>query len=216
MLELRKKVHYEIIETDEPAMKLRNFDWNSDAGNTATLTWDWPQNRIIKLMFVFEWKREDLDIPDIEILLRDGWPHEVVTRDLSSKFSANIAEGKKKFLICPAYFNEDKSISVLKPAHTTDWIFKKAAVTAKVMYKPFPLSQYQQVNLRVVSSDPSMNKMITEALSYAVYERGRRIAGYPVDAMIMSGACRFYIKKEQEVKFSLEDEYLHLLDLKRG
>ncbi|MCL1884463.1 MAG: hypothetical protein FWF81_12040 [Defluviitaleaceae bacterium] len=206
---MNRKADYIFLENNDDDMKLNRFEWSIDGKNNAVISWDWPRNRIVKLMFIFEWESEKN--PDTETLLREGYKHEVVTRDLSAKYTTSI-DGKRKFIAVPGYFNEDKGITVYKPAYVTDWLYKKISLVASATYKPLPLSQFQKATLRVTISDKTQLPLVCEVLKYAVYEQGRKIGEYPLDSLSMSGACGFYIKKEQQVKFIFDDNYSHLID----
>jgi len=186
-----------------------------DDKNNAVLTWEWPQNRTIKLLFIFEWTDDETEVPGIETLLNENHPHEVVTRELSAKFSKNIQK-KSKFIAVPAYFNDDKGITICKPVYETDWLFKKVSLKTTVKLKPLPLSQFQLATIRVMADDSSQMQLVTQILKYAIYEQGRKVGEYPLDTLSCAGACGFYIKKEQAVKFILDENYSHLFNLTGG
>ncbi|MCL2386356.1 MAG: hypothetical protein FWC89_02295 [Defluviitaleaceae bacterium] len=200
-------------------MALRNFEWRMDERNNAVLTWEWPSSPVVKLMLVFKWDCDEASaepqIPDVEALIRDGVPHEVVSRDLQARFSAKVSQGKRKYLVALAYFNDNKGITICKPTHVTDWLFRKTTVTTSVACKPVPLSQYQKVSLRVKVSDESDIPQICKILKYAIHEQGRTVGEYPLDAGVMSGMYHFYIKKDQTVKFLFDEKFCHLFDLRR-
>jgi hypothetical protein len=206
---------YRVEDCADQSMKLRRFEWTIDNKNNAVLTWDWPQSRLVKLMFIFWHDDESLDIPEVDELVNGGDSHEVVTRDLSSQFTAAIPSGKRKYIAVPGYFNEDKGVTVCKTAYVTDWLFKKVTLTATAMCKPLPLSQFQKIVLRVSASDTSQMPLVCQILKYAVYEQGRKVGEYPLDSLSMSGACGFFIKKEQAVRFILDENYSHLFNITR-
>ena len=212
---MAKITNYTISETDDNSMNLRRFERTLDDRNNAILTWEWPQNHLIKLMFIFEWTDGERDAPDIETLLNENHPHEVVTRELASKFTRAIQK-KSKFIAAPAYFNDDRGITICKPVHETDWLFRKVTLTATATFKPLPLSNFHRATIRVISDDPSQMELVTQILKYAVYEQGRKIAEYPLDTLTCSGACGFHLKKEQTVKFILDENYSHLFNVSGG
>ncbi|MCL2216228.1 MAG: hypothetical protein FWB91_04315 [Defluviitaleaceae bacterium] len=204
---------YVLVENKEPDMALGQFEWRLDDNNNAIITWEWPVDRMVRLMLVFELEDES-KAPKITRMMLDEHPHEVITRDLGAKFTVNISGEKRRFLLCPAYFDENSSIAVYRPEYVTDWIFKKTKITTEAIYKALPLSQFQKVTLRVVSSDATQTPLVSRVLKYVIHERGRETGRYPLDATVMAGAAHFYIKKDQAVKFVLEDGYDHLLDIR--
>jgi hypothetical protein len=205
--------NYKIQETTDPSMELRNFKATMDDKNNAVLSWEWPQNRNVKLMLIFHLHDGERE-PELEELLTQN--HQVVTRDLTAKYSAAITGGKLKFIAVPAFFNEDKGITVCKTMYVTDWLFKKVSITATVTEKPLPLSQFKQATLRVTASDPAQVPLICQILKYAIYEQGRKTGEYPIDPAVMSGACNLFIKKEQIVKYIFDENYSHLFNLRTG
>jgi len=203
---------YVLIENKEPDMALGQFGWQLDSNNNALITWEWPTNRMVKLMLIFE--LDDGNEPKITRLVMEQHPHEVITRDLASKFTATVSGERKRFLLCPAYFDESKSITVYRPEYITDWFYKKTKITTQINYKPLPLSQFQKISFRVTSGDAAQMPLISKVLKYAIYEQGRELGRYPLDAPVMAGSAFLYIKKDQAVKFVLEDGYDHLFDIK--
>ncbi|MCL2199147.1 MAG: hypothetical protein FWB80_09515 [Defluviitaleaceae bacterium] len=202
---------YKLITDTDETMKLRRFEWTIDKKNNAVLSWDWPQNRTIKLMFIFEFETEDA--PQIEDLIAKSDRHEVVTRDLANSYTAPIISGKKKYIVVPAFFNEDKGITIVKPAYVTDWLFKKVALNASVSYKPIPLGNFQKATLRVTASDASQMPLVCQILKYAIYEQGRKVGEYPLDTLAMSGACSVIMEKNRIVKYILDENYSHLFNI---
>ena len=208
-----KKADYTFEETTDASMKLRKFEWILDSKNDIVLSWEWPQNRLIKLMFVFAWTDENAELPEISELFTGEYSHELITRELSSKMTKSFT-GKVKFVALPAYFNDNKGITICKTSYITDWIFKKIVLSSSVASHPVPLGQFQKINLRVTASDSSQMPLVQDILKYAICENGRVIGTYPLDSISMSGACGFYIKKEQTVKFILDENYSKLFDLR--
>ncbi|MCL1844868.1 MAG: hypothetical protein FWF77_03085 [Defluviitaleaceae bacterium] len=192
-----------------PDAELGRFEWSVDNKNNAILQWDWPKNRAVKLMFIFPWDKEE--VPDVEYFLSDEQSREVITRDLASSFSVPLAADKMKFICAPGFFNDDRGISVSRAVYVTDWVFRKISLSASAAYAPLALGAFQKVTLRVVASD--FSPLTCDVLRYAIYENGQKIGEYPLDAHSMSGACGFYIKKEQRVKFILDERYGHLFEL---
>ena len=203
---------YKLDRNSDPSMELRQFGWQLDSKNNAVLTWEWPTERSVKLMLIFECGEDD-ENPNIRDLLKKEHPHEVVVRDLGAKFSVNIPEGRRKFLVCPAYFDDSKSVVVYEPVYVTDWLYKRTVITAKVQSKPLPLSQFQHMSFRITASDMTQLPLITQVMKYVIHEQGRLVGKYPLDATIMAGGGHFYIKKDQAVKFQLDEGYDHLLEI---
>lgn len=188
-------------------MSLQNFIWQADSKN-ITLTWDWPIEREVRFALIFICENEN---PDVAKLLNDKHPHDVVMRDLASSYMATLSEKKCKLLICPAHFNDDKTISVCPPALTTDWIYKKFEVHVKIMYNQLQLSRYQKVSLSFETSSDS--ELLSKALTYAIYEDEQLIASYPIDAQLLTTGGNIYLQKNQIVKFVLHPDYEHLIQL---
>ena len=117
-------------------------------------------------------------------------------------------------MICPAYFDENHVINLYKPVYTTDWLHRKTRISAKVAYEPLPLSQFKKVTLRVAVADASQLPLVTRVVRYAIYENERELGKYPMDDAVMAGEAHFYIKKDQSVKFVLDEGYDHLLDVR--
>ncbi|MCL1878697.1 MAG: hypothetical protein FWF80_07555 [Defluviitaleaceae bacterium] len=195
---------------DAPDGELRRFEWSADNKNNAVLEWDWPKNRAVKLMFIFPWEKEE--IPDIEFFLGEEQTREIITRDLASHFTIPLEAEKMKFVCATGFFNEDKGISICRNPYVTDWVYRKIAITADAIYKPISLSPFHKVTLRVSASDYS--PLTCDVLRYAIYEHGQKAGEYPLDAHSMSGACGFYLKKEQRVKFILDEKFGHLFELR--
>jgi len=200
--------NYVLQETINPDMSLQNFSWQSDSNN-ATLMWDWPIEREIRFALIFSCENEN---PDISKLLNDKHPHDVVMRDLASNFVTTLSEARCKFLICPAHFNNDKTISVCPPALMTDWVYKKFEVAASTIYSPLQLSRYQKVSLTIETN--SDVELLSKALTYAIYEDDMPIASYPIDAHLLAHGGHMYIQKNQTVEFVLHSDYEHLFQLK--
>ncbi|MCL1863811.1 MAG: hypothetical protein FWF78_09625 [Defluviitaleaceae bacterium] len=202
---------HNFITSSDDTMKLRRFEWTIDNKNNAILSWDWPKNRDLKLMLVFEYETEDA--PEIEELLaKSDRKHDVVTRDLANSYTKPITSGKKKHIIIPAFFNEDKGITIVKPAYVTEWLFKKVTINASVSYTPITLGQYHKATLRVTVSDESQIP-VSQVLKYAIYEQGRKIGEYELDYMVMSGTCSIILEKDRIVKYILDKNYSHLFNL---
>lgn len=206
------KTKFVLAENNDEAMAFKQFEWHVDDKNNAVISWDWPTERTVKLALVFE-QSDDGNFPDISELLQDGHSHEIVVRDLASRISVSITEGKKKFLVCPGYFDDSRNVIVYKPVYETDWLYKKATINAQVFYKSLPLSNFHKVNMRITSTDMTLMPSISNVLTYIISERGRKLGQYPLDPGVMSGNGHFYIKKDQTVSFKLDEGYAHLLEL---
>ena len=198
---------YIFINGDD-TMRIENLTRTADERNNAVLTWDWPRSSTVKLLFIFEWAEED--IPTVEELFNH--PFGVASRELGARFTKPI-QGKVKFIAVPGFFDEDKQINICKLPTETDWIFKKINLDSSVIVKPVPLGQFQHVTLRIHSEDISLVERITEIVKYAIYEQGHKVGEYPIDAQICYGSCGMYIKKTQEIKFILDENYSHLYKL---
>jgi len=194
--------------TDEN-MAITQLKWVVDDKNNAKLSWNWPFDSNVKLLVVFEFDEKYEKIPDIETLLKIEHPHEAVVRDLGADFSKPISEGRRKFVLYPGYF-ENNQVALYKPAYETDWMFKKTVVNTAIFYKPLAFGGFKQVSMRVSSSD---SDILTKALSYTICKNGQVLGKYPLDNMVMSGKCHFFIPKDQTVNFSIDENYKHLIEL---
>ena len=193
---------YILEDHNEPAMAVRKFAWAADEQHQVVLEWAWPSDPRVKLMLVFP--VEEKDEPDIANFLWWGQEHTVVSRSLASKFIAPIQGERQRFMIAPAYFNAENAVVVYKPTQLSDWIYKKNRVSAQAQYKPLRLSRYKQVSLNVSlpadSADPG------KALRYGIYENNRLIGIYPLDTDIIEGNYTIYVRKNQQVKFLVDEE----------
>ncbi|MCL2372502.1 MAG: hypothetical protein FWC78_03770 [Defluviitaleaceae bacterium] len=193
------------------AMGLRNFSWRMHS-NQATLEWDWPIERDTRFALVFECEDEN---PDIAKLIEEKHPHEIVPRDLSSQFAAAITRDRCKFLLSPAYFDENNTVVVCHPTVQSDWIYKRAVVDARAVYKPVTLGQYKRVDLHVKVKDSSRLDHLITVLTYDVLENGGRVATYSFDEQSLAEPGHMYIKKEQTIRFTIREDARHLFDLKQ-
>ena len=189
----------------DPSMHLRQFHLQV-ANNNATLHWEWPIDRSIRMALVFECHEET---PSLETLINEGRSHEVVMRDLASHFTTEVSEGRSKFLVYPAYFDDNKNIAVCDAPCVTDWVYEKIDVSAQVLYSPVHLSQYQKATIKITPSDVK-----PDAFTYKIKEQGRTIATYPLDTAIIASGGHVYIKKTQTIEFILHMDYAHLIDMK--
>ena len=203
---------YVLGRHEDPAMELRQFDWELDDKNNAVISLEWPVERSVKLMLIFQCddSTENLGIGD---LIKKEHPHEVVVRDLASRFTANIPEGRRKFLVCPAYFDDNKSVLIYEPVYVTDWLYKKTLVNTRIIAKALPLSQFQRISFRVTASDMTQMPLLTQVMKYTIHDRGKLVGQYPLDANIMSEGGHFYIKKDQAVRLQLDEDYSHLFEI---
>jgi len=198
---------YILQEGVNPDLILQNFSWRSDSKH-ATLTWDWPIEREIRFALIFKCENE---ATDLEALLHNKHPYEVVMRDLSSNYVTVPSEPRCKFLICSAYFNGDRTISICKPALVTDWVYKKFDVNVNILYSPLQLSRYQKATLEIKTSGDV--DVLSKALTYAIYEDGKMLASYPLDAQLIASSGCMYIQKNQTVKYILHQDYKHLFQI---
>ena len=201
---------YTISSYASETMNLRALNWKVDR-NEVTLSWEWPIDREIRLVLIFKCSESD---PSIENLMQSNHPHEIVVRDLASTFTAIIPEERCKFLVCPANFNENRTIAICPNAITTDWVYKKAIVTTNVNYKTITLGQYQKTTLEISMNDTDQIQLLTKVLTYSVCEHDHIIASYPVDIGLITNGGHLYIKKNQTIKFTLQQDYMHLFDLR--
>jgi hypothetical protein len=98
--------------------------------------------------------------------------------------------------------------------YVTSWLYRKTKVSAGVTYGTVPLGQYQKATLKVTVADDSQLPLISRVVKYAIYDGERELGRYPLDDEVMAGAAHYYIKKDQNVKFVLDDGYDHLLDIR--
>lgn len=202
---------YILRGNNEPSMKMRRFTWRLDEKNNAVLQWEWPTDRTVKLMLVFEYGDEE---PDIASFLRENREHAVVARDLADRYQSALIGSRRRYLVCPAYFNEQNAVVLCQPALSTDWLYRKIRVTGRITYKPLRISRYKQVTLSLrLSEGDGLGELAGHALRYGVYEGIRLIGLYPLDNDVAAGRRVFYIKKNQIVKFIIEEGFAHLLDL---
>ena len=191
---------FSIVEDSSSNMALQYFHYDLDNRNNVAIKWAWPVNRIVKLMIVFEWRHDTEEIPDIEQLLKNNHPHEIVFRDLKAEYNTHISRGRHKFLICPAYFEDNNnSVVIYKPSYLTDWLYRRTPLVAKAVYKPLPLGQFQRVNLKVTTIETEaggkLPTIVANALSYHVWDNNKQLVGkYPLDMNVMNGDYYFYIK----------------------
>ena len=201
-----------ILEThEEPDMLVRNFKWEADESQ-AILEWSWPTNPKVKLMMVFPLEEDEES--DIAEFLRYDHDHIVVSRNLSAKFQGTIASGRQSqsFTICPAYFNEDNTVVVYKPEYTTDKIYKKNRLTAKINAKPLHFSRYKQVTLDI--NIPS--KLADKAIKYGIYENNKLIGIYPLDNDVIAGKYTINIRKSQNIRFMVDEKYTNQIEIEQG
>ena len=201
---------YVIGKYTGPSTSLRHLDWQIN-DDTITLSWDWAIEREVRFALVFRHDAEP--ICDIETLINENHPHEVVVRDLASRYMATITEGRSKFTICSARFDDNKTISICPPAIVTDWIYKKADVHTHVSYKPLQFSRYQKVDINVKINDTDQAELLTKVLSYEICEHGHTAQVYPLDMTLINDGGHLYITKSQSVRFTLDQNYAHLFEM---
>jgi len=171
--------------------------------NSLTLSWEWPPEQSIRLALVFCCQEE---YTDIETLINSNHHHDVIVRDLAAQYEAIISEEKYKFILCPARF-EDTDVAVYAPSYISEWIYRKATVSASVSYTSIPLGQYKKATITITPWDTDL-----QAISYSIKEYGRTIATYSLDSTIIAGG-HLYIKKSQYIEFNLHPDYAHLIEL---
>lgn len=213
-----------IIQDDvTQTMSMQGFRLET-TNNMMTLCWEWPRDVLIRMALVFECREED---PDLKTLIETGHPHEVVMRDLASHLTKPVPKGRVKYLICPAYFEDNKAatppaasqpqsslpahkknIAVCNSPYVTDWIYEKISVTALVEYSPLPLSQFHKAAIKITPATTP-----PEALSYKIKEQQSTLDTYPLDAAIIANGGYVYIKKTQQLDIILHQDYAHLIDM---
>jgi len=204
---------YIIQKKENPDMHLQAFAYQPGMSG-VTLTWEWPIERNIRFLLIFESEDEN---PILKDLIGQNHPHEVIARDLASHFSITIPEGRRKFLICPAYFDDSQQIVICTPELVTDWIYKKTEVIAEISYKPLLFSQYKKASIKVTPTDVELTGLAIKAISYAIYTQEPNsehcIETYPIDTALITDYGHLYIDKNHTVKFILNPDYAHLIDL---
>jgi len=204
------KTTFTIEHNEDEAKRLRDFRWEIDNKNNAHLRWEWPENRTVKLLFIYE-ITENLNIPlQLETLLQN-YTHSVVTRDLASKFT-KILTTATKFIAAAGCFNHKKGITLYTPVYETLPLYRRITIKAQTIVKQIALSNYQKVTIRI-STDETPCMPIPEILRYAIFEDGHKIGEYPIDAIMCSGVTSLITKKNQTIKFILDERYLHLFQL---
>lgn len=201
---------YTISPHTNPTMNLRDLSYQL-ANNEATLRWEWPLDRDIRFAVVFKCLEDN---PTLGQLMATGQSHEIVVRDLSSSYTVPLQEERCKFLICPAYFDENKTIAICPTPLITEWIYKKSGVTTTVVYTPIKLSQYHKATITIAPHSAEQQALLTRVLSYHIVEPGASTAIYPIDMGLISHGGHVYIKKGQRIKFALHQGYAHLFELK--
>lgn len=201
------KRNYVVYETYDPYMSLGDLAVEVKT-DTVNIGWQWPRDPSIRLALVFPCEEE---APVVQDLIDTGRHHDVVARDLASSFATTLQKNKQKFLICPAFFDPQRNIAVCTNAQITDWLHKKSQVTASVTYSPIPLGQYKKAHITV---DPAT--VNSAAITYAIQTGGYHIDTYPLDTAIMETGGDIYIKKDQTIKFLLNPDFDHLLELIEG
>ena len=209
---------YFLETNDNPEMAVKRFSWREDEKQQAVLEWKWPIDQRVKLMLVFPIDDDDVanmnKTNDVTLFLRTGHEHTVVSRTLSSQFCSLIDGERVRYMICPAYFNEDNAVVVYKPEYITDWIYKKKRVTAKTVVKSLRMSRYKQVSLDVSLQKGSDAILLdSDAIFYSIYENNSNIGIYPVDDRITSGNYSIYIRKNQEVRFIVDENHRHKYEI---
>jgi len=195
---------YVLHDNTNPTMALREFSWRQE-NNNAVLSWEWSADPAIKFALIFECTEEN---PNLEKLLASGVQPVNVVRSLSSSFSAPLTDGRRKFLICPAYFAADNSVAVCPLAPVTDWIYQTVEVVTRVAYEPIMLSQYKKASISITPTETEQLDTLIKTLKY-------EISGitYPVDEALISSGGFVYINKSQTINFFLEEENAHLFEL---
>lgn len=199
---------YYLHEHKEPETAVKDFSWQVGE-RQAILEWKWPTDSRVKLMLVFT-----IDVTaegegaDITVFLRQSREHTVVSRKLANTFQAALESDVQRYMICPAYFNDDNKVIVYKPVYITDLIYKKQRIRARAEYKPLQMSRYKQATLNIDSAIG-----IDTVLRYGIYENNRLVGIYPVDNDIIQGNYTIYIPKNQEVRFFVDDDYVNLFEV---
>jgi len=192
-----------IQKNAHPSTDLRQFNYTT-IDNNITLTWDWPTDRSIRLALVFACEEET----DIAKLLDEKHPHDVIVRDLASQFTASIDKGRRKFVVCPAFFEDNQTIAVCTPGIITDWVYKKTKLSVQISYKPLQFSTYQKASFIIIPEDMEMVDLITKALTYTNLGNS-----HPINSAIIASGGILYNYKGQQVTFSIHPDYAHLFEI---
>jgi len=198
---------YALCTHDDPSTEIRNFNWYLDETNNVILEWEWPADRNIKFMIIVEYAETP---PDIEHILEEEKSQTVVTRNLAARYQTPLPGERTRYMIFPAYFNDENIIMVYQPGYSTDWLYKKMQITAHATYKPLALSQYQQAILTVDFPDHLFHP---EALFYELHENNNPLHRYPIDKKFTETPHTLYITKTQRIKFTLNENFTHALEL---
>ena len=201
---------YILLDAENPVYNIQNLQWDPTC-DTVTLSWDWPLDRTIKFALIFEHQEDTANVENFILMKR---PHDVVMRDLAASYTAIITKEKSKFLLCPAFFQEDHSIVACPPAITTDWIYKKTTINAGVEYKPLHLSRYQEASIKLTLANFEKEDLVVNAITYCIEENNKIIATYPIDRAFLRGNVSLYITKHQAISFMIDPNAEHLIDLK--
>ena len=100
---------------------------------------------------------------------------------------------------------------VYTPIYTTDWLYKKSPINARVIYKPLFMSRYTQANFDI--NVPANCPPVDGAIRYGIYENNRLVGIYPLDNNVLSGSYKIYLRKNQEVRFIVEENYANRFEI---
>jgi hypothetical protein len=196
----------------DPALTARAFTCRREDNNNIVISWEWPPGRGIRLMLVFE--HEEPELPALEDCLRREHPHKVVARDMANRFQTVIQGARKRYRLVPAYFDDSQAVVVCEPAYVTDWFYRSVRVTTSMEYKPLPLGGYRQAVLTVRMSDTEgAEECVARGLRYGVYENNTLLGTYPLDMDIIKSGCMVYLEGGRRIRFSVEPDYAHVLEL---
>ena len=195
---------YTLEENSSRDMALRNFEVTVQ-DDDVSLTWDWPIDRHVRLILVFKYLDDN---PDIKTLVNSS--HEVVVRDLASHFTNKITEERCKYLLAPAYFDENRNIIVCDNTVTTNWIYKKQGIFPKVVYTSIPLGSYKKV---VLSGD--YTQVPEDAIFYTIVSKdtNQRSYPYPLDHHLMQTGGHVYLQKNQYIEFHVDEHYMDTIEI---
>ncbi|MCL2698867.1 MAG: hypothetical protein FWE68_00990 [Defluviitaleaceae bacterium] len=195
-----RKGRYVINDEVADIDRITGLNWSIDGKNTVSVRWGWPRNGGVKLAAVFY--ADSADEP-LEKLLEDQQPV-IITKDMDKSYARPLDAARRVYRVFPAYFGEGKDIVILeqKDGTATDPIIKVVTVGYRLEYKPLTLSEYCRVHITLSCSDLLPDGC---APAYSKYRDGARICEYPLPGA--SGAYVCYLKKNEEIKIYVPEEY---------
>jgi hypothetical protein len=198
----------------EPDMAVTRFQWRTDNDNNALITWTWPKNPDVKYMLAAIYDETvpgEVTADPLTYLMQNPASHTVITRNLASHYTVPISGEPKRYIFAPAYLAGNE-ITVYGPALVTDLLYAKTYAQVRITNRPIPFGPYKRVSFSLKFADGHGAVIGKDALQYALYEYSRPIGTYPLDTETLAGGY-MYIKKTQHIRFTIKDEYAHLIAL---